>query len=99
MRTNAIERANAKGAWARCSGELGKTIEAYFEDLVDKDVPERFRDLLDRFDSTTEGPRTAFAPQAEVNRPGASPPRQGCTSSVNQSVGSSWPTPLSLALR
>jgi hypothetical protein len=29
---------------------LGKTLQAYFDDVVKEGVPDRFKDLLDQFD-------------------------------------------------
>ena len=48
---NEMQSHRTKGRLGRdVQTRLGKTLQAYFDDVVKEGVPDRFRNLLDQFD-------------------------------------------------
>ena len=55
MHNNEIQARKRHGRLGRdVQSKLGKTLQAYFDDVVKEGVPDRFRDLLQQFDERKE---------------------------------------------
>jgi hypothetical protein len=52
---NEIQTRKRQGRLGRdVQSKLGKTLQAYFDDVVKEGVPDRFRELLQQFDERKE---------------------------------------------
>jgi hypothetical protein len=55
MMQNEIQTRRRHGRLGRdVQSKLGKTLQAYFDDVVKEGVPDRFRELLQQFDERKE---------------------------------------------